>query len=352
MKKLLLIITTVIYIQICNAQTDTIDYFGQTPPGNTPILFAPNFIGDAEIIKFRPDGKEIYFRNSNGYMVSQYKDGQWTLPVTTTLPRNAVFTSNGKGYYSLGEDTIYTFNWTDSSRTSGVPCATLNVECNLLSVANNGNIYIATPGDNYILKYENNTYQTPVKFPDSIGTTEHLFIAPDESYIIFDSKRSGGYGNNDLYVSFRKTDSTWTEAKNLGTSINTAGFDYTSCVSPDGKYLFYAKNTRDTYDNIYWVDIKIIDKFRPTSVGIIEDNSFGISVFPNPSTGHITLSFGTSQNHESLVEICNLQGTQVFSKTFQNTTSVTIDLTGNSAGIYFIKVIADGSYYEKKIIRK
>jgi hypothetical protein len=77
-----------------------------------------------------------------------------------------------------------------------------------------------------------------------------------------------------------------------------------------------------------------------------------LSVFPNPTNGHITLSLGTSQNQKALVEIYNLQGAQVFSKTFQNSSSATIDLTGNSAGIYVVKVIADGACYEEKIVKE
>ena len=218
-----------------------------------------------------------------------------------------------------------------------------------MSVANNGNIYIATPGDNYILKYENNTYQTPVKFPDSIGTTEHLFIAPDESYIIFDSKRSGGLGYNDLYVSFHKTDGTWSKAKNLGTSINTAGFDYTSCVSPDGKYLFYSKNTRDTYDNIYWVDIKIIDKFR--SVSSIKQQTIeqNIQVYPNPTKDKIKITFGSVQYKTIIVEITDIDGKLISSDTFRNLSAATIDLTANTKGIYFLNLNIDGVMINKKI---
>jgi hypothetical protein len=35
------------------------------------------------------------------------------------------------------------------------------------------------------------------------------FVAPDESYLIFQSKRPGGFGNNDLYISFRNKGGQW-----------------------------------------------------------------------------------------------------------------------------------------------
>ena len=33
-------------------------------------------------------------------------------------------------------------------------------------------------------------------------------FAPDESYLTWDSKREGGYGGKELYISFRQQDSS------------------------------------------------------------------------------------------------------------------------------------------------
>ena len=45
------------------------------------------------------------------------------------------------------------------------------------------------------------------------------------------------------------------------------------------------------------------------------------SVYPNLTFGRFTPTHAKIQDHEALVEVCNLQGTQVFSKTLQNTPS-------------------------------
>ena len=36
--------------------------------------------------------------------------------------------------------------------------------------------------------------------------TAHPFIAADDSYLIWDSEREGGYGKSDLYISFKQKD--------------------------------------------------------------------------------------------------------------------------------------------------
>lgn len=91
--------------------------------------------------------------------------------------------------------------------------------------------------------------------------TEHyeadVFVARDESYIVFAANRPGGLGSGDLYVSFRKSDGTWSEAKTLGNNINTDTDDFCPFVTPDDKYLFYASR-----GDIYWVSTAVIDRLK------------------------------------------------------------------------------------------
>jgi len=77
-----------------------------------------------------------------------------------------------------------------------------------------------------------------------------------------------------------------------------------------------------------------------------------IEIFPNPAEGLFTIFFGATPVQEALVQIFNLQGTQILSKTYQNTPSATIDLTGHPTDIYVVKFIADRVSYEEKIFKK
>ena len=86
--------------------------------------------------------------------------------------------------------------------------------------------------------------------------------APDESYVIFSSNRSGGYGGNDIYISFRKTDGTWTKAINLGPEINNNDMQLWPYVSPDGKFLFYINLEDRGNGEVYWLDAGILRDLR------------------------------------------------------------------------------------------
>jgi Tol biopolymer transport system component len=116
-----------------------------------------------------------------------------------------------------------------------------------------------------------------------------VFIAPDERTIIFSSSRAGGYGNSDLYVSFRSVDGAWTAPQNLGPTINSPYQEYCPSLSPDGKYFFFSsyKRPEDTsvptmrslndilqiyrqpYNgagDVYWVDAAVIQTPREKSL--------------------------------------------------------------------------------------
>lgn len=111
-------------------------------------------------------------------------------------------------------------------------------------------------------------YKEAIKLPSSINTEYNdcdPLIAPDESYLIFHSDRPGGYGEHDLYITFRKGENKWTEPVNMGKEINTSGWEMGPSLSPDGKYLFFTR--RKSWDTkepskIFWVDIAIIEKHK------------------------------------------------------------------------------------------
>ncbi len=80
--------------------------------------------------------------------------------------------------------------------------------------------------------------------------------------MIFESDRPTGIeGNIDLYISFRKKDRTWTEPVSMGSKINSASAERFAKVSPDGKYLFFGRNTGNGFD-IYWIGSGIIHKLK------------------------------------------------------------------------------------------
>ena len=95
-----------------------------------------------------------------------------------------------------------------------------------------------------------------------VNKKTHPCIAPDESYMIFDEVRREGFGEADLYISYRKPDGNWTEAINLGAKINSESSEFSARISPEGRFIFFARY-RDRKCDIYWVDGGIIGELKP-----------------------------------------------------------------------------------------
>ena len=165
------------------------------------------------------------------------------------------------------------------------------------TMAGNGNLYFMSDRDGGIGEddiYVSHFKDGKLTMAKNIGTAINTilnegdpFIAPDEGYLIFCSRdRMEGFGNNDLYISFRRPDGTWRQAVNMGERINTPSEEVCPMVTHDGKYFFFSSNRKNiksipesplTYNrivrnlagpgngsnDIYWVDARIIDQLKP-----------------------------------------------------------------------------------------
>ncbi len=68
-------------------------------------------------------------------------------------------------------------------------------------------------------------------------------ITADKGVFIFSAETYGTRGVEDIYVSLNE-DGRWTEARNLGSKINTQFQELSPSLSEDGKTLFYSSNGR------------------------------------------------------------------------------------------------------------
>jgi len=116
------------------------------------------------------------------------------------------------------------------------------------SLASNGTLYFTSNRkgggyDIYRSRFQDGRYADAEDLgPDVNGEgiwSLEAFVAPDESYLLIGSfGREPGYGNGDLYVSFRRGEG-WSRPVNLGPQINTRAREYSPRVSPDGRWLFF-----------------------------------------------------------------------------------------------------------------
>jgi hypothetical protein len=293
-------------------------YLGQKPPGATPEVFAPGIVSTANHehsrLAFSSDGTEIYwivipvdpaFKNAHGrpfrrddqnIMFTTRESGVWSKPAIwpltkTQTPDSFALSSGGdRLYYQAPADKIVPADspcslfvserkqgrWSHPDVVRNLIPQEKRESCMTFGFTPNGNLYYDYSGLDetgkpgwkmFVRKWTGSGYADPELLDREINTggiNWCLWIAPDESYLIWSSHRPGGQGDGDLYISFRKKDGRWGRAINMGDKINTAGQERFPSVSPDGKYLFFARTQDEkTYSDFYWVDAKIIEELKP-----------------------------------------------------------------------------------------
>jgi hypothetical protein len=273
------------------------DYLGQTPPGDTPAVFAPGIIStmyqEHSTLSFSPDGNELFWRVEWGPGLdrSLYNPvtwisnktmkrigNRWTIPTASPYSDRPVFSYDGKRLYFSDYYIKKQGNtWSERKNHSLLalfpelksiyePSITLDGTLYFSSdTAGLGRIkdhiiYRAKPFDGEYTKLEK--LPCCINLPDSWNYSP--FIARDDSYMIFTSNRPGSLDNSaDLFISFHNVnEDSWSEPVNLGEPINTPDQESSPGLSSDGKYLFYTSPVAGNQADVFWVSAKVIDRLR------------------------------------------------------------------------------------------
>ncbi|MES1217213.1 MAG: hypothetical protein ABUT20_16990, partial [Bacteroidota bacterium] len=264
------------------------------PPSDTPKIFAPGLLIDSGIvlgrIAFSKDGKEFYYGfarhwfDFNGTGVKQMIfDGQkWTAPkIIARDLATPTLSIDGNTLFFGGQNSDV---WASKRTANGWAIAKpfLNTQYGLYNfMPTRSGLFYAGSNANSGSKGDYSTYDfctlaiskndTIIKSLGSPLNTSafdgDFFIAPDESYIIISTKETKTY-ECELWISFRKTDKTWTVPVSLGEKINQGlAHRFGQYVSPDGKYLFYTKGTGEKDCNFYWVRFdNLLKKLKPDNL--------------------------------------------------------------------------------------
>jgi len=76
---------------------------------------------------------------------------------------------------------------------------------------------------------------------------ETYFFTADQKVLILSVQRDDSFGDLDLYVSFRRSNGTYTKPKNMGAILNTFADEGTPFLAPDGKTLYFSTSGLQGY---------------------------------------------------------------------------------------------------------
>lgn len=279
-------------------------YFGMTPPGDTPELFAPDIVstnwGGHSSVAFSPDGSDAFWNayfmpSDSGYgysrmLSSRIAAGHWSVPqapdfaITEGGDDVPFFSQDGSKLYFISRRPLRPGGQSSKEniwvvdRTAGgwgdpypVPGEVNSISMHWqFSVANSGTIYFAGDGpdqlgrgDIYRSMLVDGEYTTPENLGDLINTPADEtcpLVARDEEYLIFTSSGHQSADNRlEICISWKKSDGSWTKP------VSTGLIGLCPMLSPDGKYLFYRGEVGDIF-GVYWLRADFIDRLKPADL--------------------------------------------------------------------------------------
>ena len=189
---------------------------------------AINSIGEEGLPLLSPNGKQLFFTR-------------------------ALYDGNSGGKFS-GQDVWYSEITANGWKNSNNTLININNEGHnaIIGLSRDGNTRYfmdASPKEKmngiYIAKRINNYWTRPefvwipgIDNQDFLG----IFVSPDFDVILFSMKTLDSRGEEDLYFSVKTSSGQWSVPKNMGATINTAGFEISPFLSADKKRLFFSSN--------------------------------------------------------------------------------------------------------------
>jgi outer membrane protein OmpA-like peptidoglycan-associated protein len=179
-----------------------------------------------------PDGKKIYFTRAND-------------------PNNIGKLKNQDIWFSsLNEDKTW-------SKASIFPEPINNSENNAIcGIAPNGksillnNIY-GIDGQmekgvsiSYLLRTGDWSFPKALKIRNFKNKSKYseYSLAPNSKILLMTTEMKDSYGEKDIYVSFWKSDDTWTEPLNIGPVVNSGESESTPFIAPDGVTMYFSSS--------------------------------------------------------------------------------------------------------------
>lgn len=271
---------------VCNAQTE-------------PKLFEPGLISNGGVfgLTISPESDIALWVSSNGkrdtlkILESRKINGEWTSPKVTSFssPNGAwkdidpMFSPDGKTVlfqsnrntgrnpdrkdFDIWGVTQLQSGWSEPYHLGNI----INTETSesYASMAENGNIYFMKENEDgkgksdiYVSKYKDGQYQVPENIGLPVNTAEresNPYISPKEDYCIYFSTDKNGFGEVDLYISFRKK-GVWSTPKNLGKPINSAVAEFCPFVHDKEKRLYFSRQEKQAErfkEDLYYVEFDV-----------------------------------------------------------------------------------------------
>lgn len=251
-----------------------------------------------------PDGKTLYFSRKNhpgNIGGTKDKEDIWYSELDST------------GHWSLARNMGSPFNNDEPNFINSIQSVTPDGKSAVMLLGNqykkNGKMQAGVS----ISSNVGGTWSRPVpiKIDNDYNFNEkaNYFLTNNRKTLLMSVEREDSRGDRDLYVSFMKDDSTWTEPLNLGDVINTANQESAPFLAADDKTLYFSSNGFSGYgmNDIYasrrlddtWTNWSDPENLGPEINSPLEDLFFNIPA----SSEYAYYSRGVSDSNTDIFRV-------------------------------------------------
>lgn len=283
-RRLPLIVATLLVLA-SDRPARAVAYLGQTPPGETPRVFAPGVVSRGNVhgrLVISPDSREIFWTTFDPATFTTQILAVRSAGEAWSKPEAPAFARNGKSQGPVfSRDGTKLFFWVDRgeswearvvARTAegwSEPQSARVAPRSSASFTRSGDVFYSAEMASKVWGSGIFTAQDAAEGPmhaRPLGPRINIehgidytpYVSPDGSFLLFTSNRPavGDKEEMHLQVSFRDREGEWSTPVRV-TEIE-ARFP---SLSPDGKLLFFCGDD----GNIYWVAASILEGLRPAS---------------------------------------------------------------------------------------
>lgn len=271
--------------------------------------------------------------HSDLYETKLDKNGKWSTPVPLTVIASKM--NEGGAYVSKKGDMLFLTRCPEAKNKQ--------LKCQL-----------------YMCKKQGPSWGDPELLPFNIDTVSfrHAVISADGTTLYFDSRLSGGYGGNDIWMSsYDSKAKAWGQPVNLGASINTSGNEGYPYIADDNKTLYFSSNTHLGMGglDIFKAEKDASGKFTKAPANLKSPmnsagDDFGIIFEGKKIKGYFTSNRDGGKGSDDIYSFIlpplnfNLTGTVVSDEKNEPIANASIHLKGSNGDMFEFNTTADGKY--------
>jgi len=235
------------------------------------------------------------------------------LPMITADEQMLVFTRRFNSNADINEDFFFSVRPSDTSAWE----TALEMAQPINSPANEGAICISPDGsrlffaangrpdseggfDLYYCIKSGSSWKVPYNFGQPVNSSSwesQPSISADGRTLYFCSRRKGGFGGIDIWVT-QLVNNSWTEPVNLGPSINTAKDEQSPFIHPDNQTLYFSSNGHVGMGN---ADLYVVRRDSSGNWGKPENIGYPINT-PGTENGLVVNAKGDKAYYSSYKE--------------------------------------------------